>query len=175
MELEGVEPSSKQGNHTLSTCLFRTWFSCCDKTRTTHRQPYLLKLHLPTGASRRLFPIFLHRLILRFGTTSLERCLVPLPGRRIKPVIYCTSIRQRERSCFRQLIVRPNGLWSLQPSLRMLTYHLVLPSNPVKPKYDIAVSGCKDTKKQDKNKINRHLFSFSSKKAYSALRFVKSP
>jgi len=24
VELEGVEPSSKQGNHTLSTCLFRT-------------------------------------------------------------------------------------------------------------------------------------------------------
>ena len=30
--------------------------------------------------------------------------LVPAPGARIKPVIYCTSIRQRERSCFRQLI-----------------------------------------------------------------------
>ncbi len=42
VELEGVEPSSKQGNHTLSTCLFRTSFSCCDKTRTTHQQPYLL-------------------------------------------------------------------------------------------------------------------------------------
>ena len=25
----------------------------------------------------RLFPIYLHRLTLRFGTTSLERCLVP--------------------------------------------------------------------------------------------------
>ena len=51
----------------------------------------------------RLFPIFLHRLIFRFGTTSLERCLVLSPGDGIKPVIYCTSIRQRERSCFRQL------------------------------------------------------------------------
>ena len=27
VELEGVEPSSKQGNHTLSTCLFQTSFS----------------------------------------------------------------------------------------------------------------------------------------------------
>ena len=51
----------------------------------------------------RLFPIFLHRLTLRFGTTSLERCLVLSPGDGIKPVIYCTSIRQRERSCFRHL------------------------------------------------------------------------
>ncbi len=52
----------------------------------------------------RLFPIYLHRLILRFGTTSLERCLVPSSDDGIKPVIYCTSIRQRERNCFRQLI-----------------------------------------------------------------------
>ena len=51
----------------------------------------------------RLFPIYLHRLILRFGTTSLERCLVPSSDDGIKPVIYCTSIRQRERNCFRQL------------------------------------------------------------------------
>ena len=63
-----------------------------------------------------------------------ERCLVVLPSRTIKPVIYCTSIRQRERTLFRQLIVRPNGLWSIQPSLRMLTYHLGLLSNPVNPK-----------------------------------------
>ena len=31
-------------------------------------------------------------------------CLVPSPCEGIKPVIYCASIRQRERSCFRQLI-----------------------------------------------------------------------
>ena len=49
-----------------------------------------------------LFPIYLHRLALRFGTTSLERCLVPSPCDGIKP-IYCASIRQRERNCFRQL------------------------------------------------------------------------
>ena len=96
--------------------------------------PYLLKFHLTVGAPDRLFPIFLHRLILRFGTRSLERCLVLSPCKRIKPVIYCTSIRQRERSCFRQLIVRPTRFRSPQPSLRMLTYHLILLSNPVNPK-----------------------------------------
>ena len=63
-----------------------------------------------------------------------ERCLVLSPSERIKPVNYCTSFRQRERTCFRQLIFRPNGLWSIQPSLRMLTYHLSPLSNPVNPK-----------------------------------------
>ena len=37
VELEGVEPSSAQGNHTLSTRLSRPSFSCCDKTRATNR------------------------------------------------------------------------------------------------------------------------------------------
>ncbi len=97
-------------------------------------QPYLLKLHPTVGAPDGLFPIFLRRLIFRFGTTSSERRLVLLPCRRIKPVNYCTSFRQRERKCFRQLIFRPTGLWSPQPSLRMLTYHLSSLSNPVTPK-----------------------------------------
>ena len=48
-----------------------------------------------------------------------ERCLVPSPSGGIKPV---------------KLIFRPNGLWSIQPSLRMLTYHLSPLSNPVNPK-----------------------------------------
>lgn len=28
VELEGIEPSSKQGDHKLSTCLVQFWFSC---------------------------------------------------------------------------------------------------------------------------------------------------
>ena len=36
VELEGVEPSSAQGNHTLSTRLFQPSFSCYDKTWTTN-------------------------------------------------------------------------------------------------------------------------------------------
>ena len=36
VELEGVEPSSKQGNHTLSTCLSWPSFSCRDKTQATN-------------------------------------------------------------------------------------------------------------------------------------------
>ena len=59
-----------------------------------------------------------------------ERCLVLSPCKRIKPVIYCTSIRQRERTLFRQL-------------LRMLTYHLGLLSNPVNPKLIRTYPFCK--------------------------------
>ena len=36
VELEGVEPSSKQGNHTLSTCLSWPSLSGCDKTQATN-------------------------------------------------------------------------------------------------------------------------------------------
>ena len=63
----------------------------------------------------RLFPIFLRRLVLRFGTTSLGRRLVSLPCKEIKPVVYCTSTRQREHTRCCQLIFRPKRLWSLQP------------------------------------------------------------
>ena len=36
VELEGFEPSSKRGNHTLSTCLSWTSFSCNSKTQATN-------------------------------------------------------------------------------------------------------------------------------------------
>ena len=59
----------------------------------------------PVGrGTDRLFPICLRRWILRFGKTSLERRLVPSPGEGIKPVIYYTSIRQREHTHCCQLI-----------------------------------------------------------------------
>ena len=37
VELEGVEPSSKQGTNMLSTCLSLPEFSCSGKTRATNR------------------------------------------------------------------------------------------------------------------------------------------
>ena len=40
----------------------------------------------------------------RFGATAPEWHLVSAPSAEIKPEIYCTSIRQRERSFFRQII-----------------------------------------------------------------------
>ena len=38
-----------------------------------------------------------------FRAWTSEWHLVSAPGAEIKPVIYCTSIRQRERKCFRQI------------------------------------------------------------------------
>ena len=68
VELEGVEPSSKQGNNMLSTCLFQTSFSCGSKTWTTNRRLSLIRFYRMPETDRRLSPIFLHRYIRRFGT-----------------------------------------------------------------------------------------------------------
>lgn len=66
-------------------------------------QPYPLKSHYVGEAQRNYFRFNRTALPKSLGTTAFERCLVLLPGSGIKPVIYCTSIRQRERSCFRQI------------------------------------------------------------------------
>ena len=101
------------------------------------------KFHPCIGAYRDYFRFSLHRWTLRFGTTSLERCLVLSPCKRIKPVIYCTSIRQRERNSFRQLIFPQLRLWREPRSLRVLTYHLNPLSNPVNPRYRKRISATK--------------------------------
>ena len=98
------------------------------------------EFHPCIGAYRDYSRFNLRRLILRFGTTSLERRLVLSPCKRIKPVIYCTSIRQRERNSFRQLIFPQLRLWREPRSLRVLTYHLNPLSNPVNPRCEIGVA-----------------------------------
>ncbi len=37
VELEGIEPSSKRGNHKLSTCLSLPKFSCSGRTKAINR------------------------------------------------------------------------------------------------------------------------------------------
>lgn len=37
VELEGIEPSSKRGNHKLSTCLSLPEFSCYGRTKAINR------------------------------------------------------------------------------------------------------------------------------------------
>ena len=85
-----------------------------------------------------LIPAFGFRMPTRpgFGTTSLERRLVSPPCREIKLAIYYTSIKQRERILFRQLIFPQLRLWREPRSLRVLTYHLDPLSNPVNPRCD---------------------------------------
>ncbi len=45
VELEGVEPSSKQGTNTLSTCLSPPSVFVSGQDRSHQLRPYLLKLH----------------------------------------------------------------------------------------------------------------------------------
>ncbi len=91
--MEGVEPSSKQGTPMVSTCLFRCCFSCRAREPPCCRSAdkAIPKLLSTPGSGRN-------------QESPPAGCLVRPPCERIKPVIYCASIRQRERSCFRQLI-----------------------------------------------------------------------
>ena len=106
VDLVGVEPTSAQGNHTLSTRLFQPSIFVCRQDLDHQPTSYPLNFHQCIEAYTDYFRLNLHRLLSGFGTTSSERCLVQLSNSRIKPVTYCTSVRQRERNCFRQLIFR---------------------------------------------------------------------
>lgn len=133
VELEGVEPSSKQGNHTLSTRLFRPSIFVLRQDPDHQPQPYPLKFHRRGGARADYSRFNRTACSECFGTRASGRCLVLSPCDWIKPVIYCTSIRQRERNCFRQINFRLLILWSRQTKLRVLTYHFNPLSNPVSP------------------------------------------
>ena len=63
VELAGVEPASKQGNHTLSTRLF--WPSVFERQQDPDHQlsPYPLNLHQRLEAATGYFRLDLHRLI----------------------------------------------------------------------------------------------------------------
>ena len=103
VELEGIEPSSKQGNHTLSTRLFRPSVFVPPQDPDHQRRPYLQKFHHVRGARHDYSRFNRTAYSERFGTTASGRCLVLSPCDGIKPVIYYASIRQRERICFRQI------------------------------------------------------------------------
>ena len=70
VELEGVEPSSKQGNHTLSTCLFLPLVFVLQQDQDHQLQPYPLKFHLPHGATADYSRFTCTAWPTRFGTTS---------------------------------------------------------------------------------------------------------
>ena len=46
VEMEGIEPSSKQGSHTLSTCLFLPSFFVMQQDQDHQLHPYPQKFHL---------------------------------------------------------------------------------------------------------------------------------
>ena len=102
VELVGFEPTSKQGNHTLSTRLFWPSVFVLQQDPDHQLQPYPLKLHQCDGAYTGYF---------RFTCTALPSDSEQHPWSDVSfrqpcggiKLIYCTSIKQRERSCFRQL------------------------------------------------------------------------
>ncbi len=104
MELEGVEPSSKQGTATLSTCLFRPSFSCYGKTRTTNHCLILLDFGFGARPSNPIPDIFAPPVPSASMNRAMGRCLVSAPSAEMK-LTYYTSVKQRERSYFRQLNV----------------------------------------------------------------------
>ena len=78
VELEGVEPSSKQCDHTFSTCLFQLNFSCISKTWTTNR--CLSSLLISPSAMNKLinYPRYYSTAIIsKPQGLGSERCLVP--------------------------------------------------------------------------------------------------
>ena len=105
VDLEGVEPSSERGNHKLSTCLSLTSFSCSGKTKATNRCLIFFEFRGRCEATVR-YP--------RFGCTTVSgyfrawcRSDVPFPHlvqELSDPTVL--QIKQRERSCFRQIIAR---------------------------------------------------------------------
>ena len=103
VELEGIEPSSKRGNHKLSTCLSPTSVFVRGQDRSHQPAPYPLKFHAGHEALPALFPILLCRFAKRFGTRAFERHPVSTTLAEIK-LIYCTSIKQREHSFRCQII-----------------------------------------------------------------------
>ena len=65
VELVGVEPTSAQGNHTLSTRLFQTLVFEQQQDLDHQPQPYSQELHHGNETLPGLFPMLLHRLARR--------------------------------------------------------------------------------------------------------------
>ena len=84
VELEGIEPSSKQGDHKLSTCLVQFWFSWCDLTWTIESHPYPLKFRSGHEAAKSYSRICRTAYLNASGRGLLARCLVPMSNKGIK-------------------------------------------------------------------------------------------
>ena len=102
MELEGIEPSSKRGNNTLSTCLSLPLIFV--RRQDQGHQPIGLssKSYLPCEAKANQFRFIRTSVSNSLETTAFGRCLVLAPGAKIK-LIYYYSIKQQEHNCYCQL------------------------------------------------------------------------
>ena len=96
-------------------------------------RPYPLDFALLSRLPQRYSRFICTALSISLGTRTIGRCLVSATVAEIK-LIYCTSIKQQERSCFRHLKKSMSGIIEHHPSwLCMLTHHLYTLSKPVSP------------------------------------------
>ena len=102
VELEGIEPSSKRGNNTLSTCLSLPLIFV--RRQDQGHQPIGLssKSYLPCEAKANQFRFIRTSVSNSLETTAFGRCLVLAPCAKIK-LIYYYSIKQQEHNCYCQL------------------------------------------------------------------------
>ena len=84
VELEGIEPSSKRGNHKLSTCLSLPKFSCSGRTKAINRcliPPYAWRSQL-FKQSHRVITLLKHEIDLRLRNDSRIGALPHDAGKR---------------------------------------------------------------------------------------------
>ena len=137
VELEGIEPSSKRGMNTLSTCLSLIGIvgdCCADRATNNHPLAYEILECCPIDLAAPSPDICASPNSSNFGArVSGDVSSEPI-GSRMK-LTYCSSVRQRERNYFRQLNFRSLCLRSKPTRLRVLTYHLIccqIQSTPVR-------------------------------------------
>lgn len=129
----GVEPTSAQGNHMLSTRLFQPLIFVQQQDLDHQLMPYPLKSHAGTEAYLHYSRFASIAKTDRFGTTAVWAMSRSLALQGNKAKIYCSSIKQREHTYCCQLIFWKLCLRSEPTTLRVLTYHFISPSNPVSP------------------------------------------
>jgi len=83
VELEGIEPSSKQGRPVLSTRLSRTFVFGWRQDPGHRHSPYLLRFHLRRGAATGYPRYCCATWSGGFGATAPEWHLVYAPGAKI--------------------------------------------------------------------------------------------
>ena len=89
----------------LSTCLSLPSVFVRKQDQSHQLAPYPLKFRLWREAVNSYLRVCCTTISTSFGNRAFGWCLVSAPCAEIKP-IYCASIRQRERNCFRQLVFR---------------------------------------------------------------------
>ena len=106
--MEGIEPSSKQGSHTLSTCLFLPSVFVMQQDQDHQLHPYPLKFHQQSEASAgysRFYSTADQNASGQVAFWAMSRSPAwPRLARELGHIYYA-SIRQRERNEFRQLIL----------------------------------------------------------------------